>query len=407
VSTISRPRAAAVAVVALGLVILGLGVASVVLDRLTHQTGTGGPAADAFITAVGVVPVTAVGALLAVRRPHNPIGWMLLVIVIVEGSPTSQYLILDYRIHHRTLPLGWAAVVLQECWPLFLVLITLLLWLFPDGTLPAGRWHRTAAVAAVCWPLAGLATSGRGVLVAANGDVRIQASGTLANPVPGAFRVLDVVVIAGTLVSWVAWLAIQIPAYRHASGERRQQLKWLYSGAAIFVFAYFGVFIVMLAVRAVPGWSSQSVVEALTILATAALPVCMAVAVLKYRLYELNRIISRVISYTLCPWVLSYGRGMHGARSRLAQRGLVAPLPHSAAIPIAEVTCACGVRWFCGRFRWRSRAALSERRRRFGGCQQAAHLPGLRAGDGYGRLADAQGTGDHYAGRFRDESDQR
>jgi hypothetical protein len=84
-----------VAVVALGLVILGLGVASVVLDRLTHQTGTGGPAADAFITAVGVVPVTAVGALLAVRRPRNPIGWMLLVIVIVEGSPTSQYLILD------------------------------------------------------------------------------------------------------------------------------------------------------------------------------------------------------------------------------------------------------------------------------------------------------------------------
>ncbi len=319
------------AVVALGLVILGLGVASVVLDRLTHQTGTGGPAADAFITAVGVVPVTAVGALLAVRRPRNPIGWMLLVIVIVEGSPTSQYLILDYRMHHGTLPLGWAAVVLQECWPLFLVLITLLLWLFPDGTLPAGRWHRTAAVAAVCWLLAGLATSSRGVLVAANGDVRIQASGTLANPVPGAFRVLDVVVIAGTLVSWAAWLAIQIPVYRHASGERRQQLKWLYSGAAIFVFAYFGVFIVMLAVRAVPGWSSQSVVEALTILATAALPVCMAVAVLKYRLYELDRIISRVISYTLITALLG---GVFAGLVLLAAR----VLPAKGPLPVAVAT---------------------------------------------------------------------
>ncbi len=63
---------------------------------------------------------------------------MLLAIIIVEGSPASQYLILDYRTRHGTLPLGWVAVVLQECWPMFLVLTSLLLWLFPDGTLPKG-----------------------------------------------------------------------------------------------------------------------------------------------------------------------------------------------------------------------------------------------------------------------------
>jgi len=50
---------------ALGVVILGLGVASVVLDHLTHQPGTGGPAADALVGAAGVVPATAVGTLLA------------------------------------------------------------------------------------------------------------------------------------------------------------------------------------------------------------------------------------------------------------------------------------------------------------------------------------------------------
>ena len=55
-------------------------------------------------------------------------------IIIVEISPTSQYLILDYRTHRGALPLGWLAVVLQECWPMFLVLISLLLWLFPNGT---------------------------------------------------------------------------------------------------------------------------------------------------------------------------------------------------------------------------------------------------------------------------------
>ena len=335
-STTLRARTAPVAAVVLGVVALGLGAASVVLDTLTHQPGIGRPAADAFITAVGAVPATAVGTLLAARRPRNPIGWMLLAIIIVEISPAGQYLILDYRRHHGALPLGWVAVVLEECWPMFLVLITLLLWLFPDGTLPAGRWHRPAVVAAVGWLLIGLATSSRGVLVAAGGDVRIQASGGLASPVPGAFRVLDVVVIAGTLVSWIAWLAIQIPTYRHASGEHRQQLKWLYSGAAIFVVSLIiGVFIAQLVVEEVPGWGNQSVADAVVILGTAALPVCMGVAVLKYRLYELNRIISRVVSYTLITALLG---GVFAGLILLATR--VLPVKGSVAVAVATLIIA-------------------------------------------------------------------
>jgi len=100
-------RASLSLALALGVVALGLGVASVLLDSLTHQPGTDGPAADAFVAAAGVVPATAVGPLLAVRRPRNPIGWLLLAIIIVEVSPTSQYLILEYRMHHGSLPTGW------------------------------------------------------------------------------------------------------------------------------------------------------------------------------------------------------------------------------------------------------------------------------------------------------------
>jgi hypothetical protein len=320
---------------ALGLVILGLGVAAVVLDHLTRQPGTGGPVADAFVGAAGVLPATAVGLLLAARRPRNPIGWLLLAIIIVELSPASQYLILDYRMHHGSLPLGWAAVVLEECWPMFLVSVTLLLWLFPDGTLPAGRWHRAASAGAIGWLLVGLATSSRGVLVAAGGDVRIQASGSLANPSPGAYRVLDVLVIAGTLVSWAAWLAVQVPTYRHASGVHRQQLKWLYGGAAIFVFAYFGVFIATLAVAAIPGWNDQSVTNALAIAGTAALPACLGVAVLKYRLYELNRVISRVVSYALITALLG---GLFAGLVLLATR--VLPIKGSVAVAIATLVIA-------------------------------------------------------------------
>ena len=320
----------------LGLVAVGLGVASVVLDHLTHQPGTGGWAADAFLTTVGVVPATAVGMLLAARRPRNPIGWILLAIIILDLSPTAPYLILDYRTHHGTLPLGWLAVVLEECWPMFLVLVTLLLWLFPDGTLPAGRWHRPAVAGAVGWLLVGLATSSQGVLVAAGGDVRIQADGDLANPLPGAFHVLSVVVIAGTLVSWTAWLALQIPAYRHARGEYRQQLKWLYSGAGIFVISLiFGVFIAQLIAGNAPGWGDQAVVSAIVILGTAALPVCLGVAVLKYRLYELNRVISRVVSYTVITALLA---GLFAGLILLATH--VLPVKGSPAVAVATLVIA-------------------------------------------------------------------
>jgi hypothetical protein len=82
-------RAAPAAALALGVVTLGLGVASVVLDHLTHQPGTGGLAADAFITAAAAIPITAVATLLAARRPRNPIGWLLLAIIIIDASPTG------------------------------------------------------------------------------------------------------------------------------------------------------------------------------------------------------------------------------------------------------------------------------------------------------------------------------
>jgi hypothetical protein len=331
-----RTRAAPVGAVMLGVLTLGSGLAAVLLDRVIHQSGTGGPAADAVSTAVAVVPATIIGMLLAARRPRNPIGWMLLTLVLVNYMPSTQYVILDYRIHHGALPLGWVGVVLDEFWPLLLLLITLMLWLFPDGKPPAGRWHRPARVAAVAWLLVAVATASRGVLVVAGHDVRIQANGDLANPLPGALRVLSVVVIVGTLVSWIAWLAVQIPTYRHASGEHRQQLKWLFSGGAIFVAALIlSTFVVPLAAGEAPGWGSGLVVDTLTSIGAAALPVCMGVAVLKYRLYELNRIISRVVSYTLITALLG---GVFSGLILLATR--VLPVQGSVAVAVATLVIA-------------------------------------------------------------------
>ncbi len=127
--------------IALGVITVALDLAAVPLDSLAHQGGTGGPVADGFAVAAAVIPTAAVGTLLALRRPGNPIGWLLLAVLVVGFSPTSEYTVLDYRMHHGMLPLGWAAVALQGSWPMFLFLVAILLWLFPDGRLPAGRWR--------------------------------------------------------------------------------------------------------------------------------------------------------------------------------------------------------------------------------------------------------------------------
>ena len=99
--------------------------------------------------------------------------------------------------------------------------------------------------------------------------------------------------------------------------------------------AYIGVFIITFALEKIPGFDNQSVVNALAILGSAALPVCMGVAVLKYRLYELNRVISRVIAYTLITVLLG---AVFAGLVLLATR--VLPVKGSVAVAVATLVIA-------------------------------------------------------------------
>lgn len=69
---------------------LVIDMATVPLDRLIHQAGTGGVLADTLTNAAAVVPATAVGTLLAARRPRNPIGWLLLGIIVLGFNPRAS-----------------------------------------------------------------------------------------------------------------------------------------------------------------------------------------------------------------------------------------------------------------------------------------------------------------------------
>jgi hypothetical protein len=274
---------APITAVALGVLALGLGLANVALDLRTHQPG----ALLSDGTWLGfLLPGAVVGTLLAARRPRNPLGWLLLAIVLLAAVPASDYAFLDYRIHHGTLPLGWVSVVFVGSWPVLLVGIAIFLWLFPDGRPPPGRWRRMAVVLIAAGVLVALAAWTSGVVAVAGHPIPVNASGNLAAKPAGAWAVVQKLAYVAVFASLLAWLVVQVPRYRRSSGERRQQLKWLYSGATCFVV---GVLLP----------SSPQVSLAVGALAMGVFPVCIGVAVLRYRLYEIDRIISRVISYAV------------------------------------------------------------------------------------------------------------
>jgi hypothetical protein len=299
VSTMVRARAAPVAAVALGVLTLGAGLATLPLDRLAHQPGSG--PTDWLFTVLVLVPGVVVGTVLAARRPRNPIGWMLLAFYLLSLNPASDYAIIDYQLHHGSLPLGSVDVVVLASWPVWLVLIAVLLWVFPDGRLPRGRWRRVAVVPVAAGALLAVAATAGGAAAEAGHTVRIDASGNLVNNATGAAGLAQGAVAVGVLASLLVWLAVQVPRYRRSSGERRQQFKWLYTGAAIFVVS------VISAVLVSDGSSGLDLAinNVIVPVGFAVLPVCVGVAVLKYRLYEIDRIISRVISYAIITAVLA------------------------------------------------------------------------------------------------------
>jgi hypothetical protein len=313
-----------VAAVAIGvlILILVLAVANVPLDLLSDQPGS----VPADVLGVGVAGGgAALAALIAARRPQNPIGWMLLAVVFLPNPPAGQYAVLDYRMHHGTLPFGWLAVALKADPPFWLVLIAILLWLFPDGRLASGRWRPVAVILVAAGVLLALAAWASGIAAVVGHAIPVDASGNLiASPAKGsAGDTFQTAAFLYVLVSWVAWLAVQVPRYRRSAGERRQQLKWLYIGAVVFVVA----------VLAPAGPGNSALVYALDVLGIAVLPVCIGVAVLRYRLYEIDRIISRVISYAIITAMLA---GVFAGLVLLA----TVVLPFKTPVAVAAATLA-------------------------------------------------------------------
>jgi hypothetical protein len=292
----SRVAAPAVAAWSLGVLVILFFAALVPLAFAARQ-------AESDITAFAGVPaLAAVGFVVARRQPGNPLGWMSLVLaaLLALGTAAGAYAVLSYRLGHH-LPLAVAAVFLALYWCPLIAAFPLLILLFPDGRLPSRRWRPVLwgylAVAA-CWPVSVYAVAIRAV---ATGDVRIVSGGDLrAVDFPAGSSAwlgsVEAVVLPVMAVFWLVFVARQVLSWRRADGERRQQLKWLMSGAAVCMAAT--------AVIAVGGTLDTSASLNFVSIGIGALPVSIGVAILRYRLYDIDRIISRTLAYAIVTGLL-------------------------------------------------------------------------------------------------------
>jgi hypothetical protein len=211
----------------------------------------------------------------------------------------GAYSVLDYRLHHGALPLGRLALALQPTWAGGLVMITSCLWLFPDGHLPCGRRRRVGEILFAAGLLYAALAFVPWVLAASARTLHLDADGTpavLDHPVGWwlVWGAIENIGFFAILLSWVVWVAVQVPRYQKSTGERRLQLKWLYGGAVVFI--------VSLTVTVLePGYPTPQwqVITAVAATGLAALPIALGIGILKYRLYDIDRLISRTLSYAI------------------------------------------------------------------------------------------------------------
>jgi hypothetical protein len=277
--------------------------------------------------------------LVARRQPRNPLGWLLLLVAacLVLSTDGPLYALLDYHVHHGRLPFGPVGVVLDELWGSGLLLFGLVILLFPDGRLRSARWRwALRAYLALCaFQFAATLVATVGAMVGHR--IRIDANGGLAalDHQSGWYAAVQGPVFVAVAVLWLCFVGRQVMSWRRSSGERRQQLKWLMSGAGVTFVCAFATFGASSAggiwrLVATTGWFGF-----------AALPVGIGVAILKYRLYEIDRLISRTLAYAvvtgllvgvyaglvlLATRVLSFSSPVAVAASTLAAAALFTPL---------------------------------------------------------------------------------
>ncbi len=267
-----------------------------------------------------------VGSLLAARRPRNPIGWLLAVVGL---SWQADVLVGDLRTYALLVRTGTpgglvSAALFDVLWVVPFILLFIVVLVFPDGRLVSGRW----------WP-APVALGSAGILLILSVGLQpgpFPSTPWVANPfgVPGFEGMGGTLEAVATLLivgGAFAGLASVIVRYRRGDATARRQLTWL-------IFA-FGVVIASLTAATV--LSARGVGDAyvavLNVGPLLLVPVAIGIAITRHRLYEIDRIVSRTVTYAVVVAVL----GSAYALLVVFLRGL---LPAEGDLPVALTTLA-------------------------------------------------------------------
>jgi hypothetical protein len=249
-----------------------------------------------FTPQVFIVPgFTTVGALIVARR-GNMVGWLFVGLGLLAAlhALAMAYAQRDTLIGPGSLPAGSLAGVLAGgLWPLNYLLFGVILLVFPDGRLPSPRWRPAARFFLVLW---GLAIVFNALTPSDENTLSVPA---LARP---PWQLLTLVLSAGTLIALVVAAAAPFVRFRRAAYQQRQQLKWV---AFIVAVSVVSVLASLGLSHLFPGVEVLVFLGALGLFgAVVGIPVAVAMAILRHRLYDIDRLINRTLVYGVLTTIL-------------------------------------------------------------------------------------------------------
>jgi hypothetical protein len=306
-------------------------VVFVVISVVTLPLGGNGP-----VTALVALSFATVGAILVSRLPGNSIGWLLAAggLCFALGNGATGLGVYGLSTHPGSVPGAiWFAWLSEWIWAPAVGSVVGLALVYPTGQLLSPRWRPVALGALLLFAILSVGTAlgpwTDGMFPAQN-PLAIN-GGTLPAPLaalPVLGSLLGLIALAVPLLS-VGSLALR---YRRAAGIERAQLKWFAAVVAISVPA----FLVSTFLYQATGLAGVvgNVAGAVAYLGFALLPVAIGIAVLRYRLYEIDRLISRTISYGVLTAIVA---GLF-VGFILVFQAVLAPLTRSNELAVAGST---------------------------------------------------------------------
>jgi len=312
-----RSRATAVLLWSIVAAQTALVTAGLVLEALVRSASSSldaGYVTEAVGGAASILTFPAVGVFVLSRRQGHPIGWIFCLANLgwAINNFAGSYARYALDANPGSLPAGELAVWLYT-WPGFVsvALFVFLGLLFPDGTLLSRRWRF------VTWLVVGWSVVATLASAFAPGPVddtigfRVDNPLGVAGPVGGVLAAFTGVVQLLTVPLFAIAALCLILRQRRATGQQRQQLKWFTSSVALVVAIYVAqavIFVGYGSLTAMPGWAR--IFYALSIRSDVLIPIAAGVAILRYRLYEIDIIINRTLVYgslTLLLLVVYFG----------------------------------------------------------------------------------------------------